>query len=168
MGSRMVGRAGGVLVGGLTALLAGCSGHHAPPRPPAPTQPFVAFNACLVTGPSGLDAAGPGSEAWAGTQAATGSLHARASYVTAAPTALPDVLGALLLRHCTVVVAAGDTSAGGQFTAAVAEFGRAHPEQRVLLVEAPADVAGNVRPIAGGDGLADRVRQAVTAAAGGN
>jgi hypothetical protein len=157
------------VVGGLAALLTGCaSSHHAPPPPTAPTQPFIAFNACLVTGPSGIDAEGPGREAWSGTQAATGPLHARASYVTASPTALPGTLGALLLRHCTLLVAAGDTSAGSQFAATVAEFGRAHPDQRILLVDAPAGTAGNVHPLAGGDGLADRVRQAVTAAASGN
>jgi hypothetical protein len=168
MGSRGFGRTWGVPVGGLAALLTGCAGHHAPPPPAGPSQPFIAFNACLVTGPSGPEAAGPASQAWSGTQAATGPLQARASYVTASPTALPGALGALLLRHCSVVVAAAEAATDSQFTAAVAEFGRAHPEQRILLVDAPAGAAGNVRAIAGGEGLADRVRQAVTAAAGGS
>ncbi|MFI9271693.1 hypothetical protein ACIGXM_13390 [Kitasatospora sp. NPDC052896] len=163
-------RTGGALLGAAVAagLLGGCATHRAAPAP-APTQPFVAFNACLVTGPAGLAPDAVGAQAWSGTQAAAGSLHARASYVTAAPASLPGTLGGLLLKRCTLIVAAGDQSAGDQFDSVVAGFAQAHPEQRFLLVGAggAAGAGANVRVVAAGDGLADRVRQAVAQSAAG-
>ncbi|WP_329570725.1 hypothetical protein [Kitasatospora sp. NBC_01266] len=174
------GRAGGALLGGLAvalpavALLGGCAAQHAAPAPkPSPTAPFVAFNACLVTGPAGLAPDAVGAQAWAGTQAAAGSLRARASYVTAAPANLAGALGGLLLKRCTLIVAAGDSSAGDGFDAGVAGFAQAHPGQRFLLVGGAGAGAGaggagaNVRVVAAGDGLADRVRQAVAGSAAG-
>ncbi|WP_035844195.1 type 1 periplasmic-binding domain-containing protein [Kitasatospora azatica] len=143
-----------LLTGG--PALTGCSAHAAPK--PAPTQPFIAFNTCLVTDPAGLTPGTPGARAWAGAQAATAPLHARASYVTATSAQAAGAIGGLILKNCTLIVAA---SSDGQFAPTVEAAAKAHPEQHFLLV-GPATTTANVRSLPPGDDLQERVRQAVT------
>ncbi|MFH8380823.1 hypothetical protein ACH4E7_07760 [Kitasatospora sp. NPDC018058] len=160
MRSQSVTRVAGTL---LLALLAGCSSAHPAPKPTA-TQPFIAFNACLITDTTGLAPGSPATQAWAGTQAATGPLHARAGYVTADPGKADGAIGGLILKNCSLIISA---STDGRFAPAVEAAAKAHPDQHFLIV-GTAGPAANVRSLQPGDDLQERVRQAVTESAAGS
>lgn len=159
MGSLRTARTVGALLGGTVALLAGCTAHQAPK--PVATQPFIAFNACLITDPSGLEPGTTGAQVWAGTQAAVGPLKARASYLTAGHAGLDAALGGLILKKCTLIISAADRSGPAVDTVA-----KANPGQHFLLI-GQTGTAANVRSLPIGNGLQDSVRQAVTASAQG-
>jgi hypothetical protein len=93
---------------------------------------YTDFQACLLTGARGLadPAAAP---VWAGMERASLATHAKVSYlaVTGPQTsdnALP-FLGALLVRHCEVVLAAGQAERN-----AVAERARQYPSVEFAVV----------------------------------
>lgn len=78
--------------------------------PPARARSYSDFQACLLTGERGLadPAAAP---LWAGMKQASAAAHARVSYLAVrgpqtSANAIP-FLGSLLVRHCGVVLAAG-------------------------------------------------------------
>ena len=102
------------------------------PSPAASGRLYTNFQACLLTGERGLadPAAAP---LWAGMEQASLVTHAKVSYlVVAGPqttgNALP-VLGSLLVRHCGVVLAAGQAERD-----AVAERARQYPSVKFAVV----------------------------------
>lgn len=106
----LVGSACVVLAGlavGLTLVFVGGSTSTAPI---ARARSYTNFQACLLTGERGL--ADPASTPlWAGMQQASLATHAKVSYLAVMgpqtrDNALP-FLGSLLIRHCQVVLAAG-------------------------------------------------------------
>ncbi|MBO1415336.1 hypothetical protein [Streptomyces sp. FH025] len=147
----------------LLALLTGCSSAHSAPAPTA-TQPFIAFNACLITDATGLAPGSPAAQVWAGTQAAVDPLHARAAYVTTDPAKVDSAIGGLILKNCALIISA---SADPQFAAAVDAAAKTHPGQHFLLV-GTAGAAANVRGLEAGENLQERARQAVTESAEGH
>ncbi len=96
------------------ALLAGGG-----PQPRA--RQYLAFTACLLTGPGGL-ADARAANAWAGLEKASLATRAKVQYLpvesgTTAAAAAP-YLASLTTRHCSVVVAVGTAQVGAVAAAA--------------------------------------------------
>jgi len=91
-------------------------------RGPAPrARQYLAFTACLLTGPAGL-ADAQAAPAWAGLQQASLATRAKVQYLpvesgTTAAAAAP-YLASLTTPHCRVVVAAGSAQVGAVAAAA--------------------------------------------------
>jgi hypothetical protein len=153
----LLGGVGAVVLAVLGAVwLSAGDGESAPPSPRA--RQYEDFDACLLTGQDGI--AGPDAvPVWAGMRNASAETHARVNYVPvvgeqSAKNALPHLNG-LLQRQCDVVLAVGKA----QVQAAETEAG-AHPNVRFVVVDGDA-AAANVTVTASGDGLSERVADAV-------
>jgi basic membrane lipoprotein Med (substrate-binding protein (PBP1-ABC) superfamily) len=104
-----------VAAGAVTAAL--LAGHGPAPR----ARQYLAFTACLLTGPGGLGDA-QAANAWAGLEKASLATRAKAQYLpvesgTTAADAAP-YLASLTTRHCSVVVAVGSAQVGAVAAAA--------------------------------------------------
>jgi hypothetical protein len=121
---RRLGRRGrAVTLGAVTVVAAWAitaallAAHGPPPR----ARQYLAFTACLLTGPGGLTDAGA-ANAWAGLQRASLATRAKVQYLpvesgTTAADAAP-YLASLTTRHCSVVVAVGSAQVGAVAVAA--------------------------------------------------
>jgi basic membrane lipoprotein Med (substrate-binding protein (PBP1-ABC) superfamily) len=116
--------------------------------PPARARVYSAFSACLLTGAAGV--ADPRvAPVWAGLEQASQATRAKVSFmqVTGPATvgnAMPYV-GALGMRHCNVIVAAGPPEAAA-VTAESARF----PATRFVVVGGAGRARANVTVIAAG------------------
>jgi hypothetical protein len=117
-------------------------------RSPAPrARQYLAFTACLLTGPAGL-ADAQAAQAWAGLQQASLATRAKVQYLpvesgTTAAAATP-YLASLTTRHCRVVVAVG----GAQVSAVTAAAHRYRSVQFAVIGGASA--GPNVTVVTGG------------------
>jgi basic membrane lipoprotein Med (substrate-binding protein (PBP1-ABC) superfamily) len=116
---------GGILA--LVACAAGLSvwfaaGGSAPATTATRARVYTSYQACLLTGPTGISAV-PATQVWAGMEDASAKTHAMVSYLAVSGPATTanaqTFLGSLLVEKCGVIVAAGS------------------PEQAAVLAEAP-------------------------------
>ena len=136
--------------------------------PPARTRQYVAFTACLLTGPAGL--ADPQARAvWSGMEAASSATSAQVSYLSV-PVGEADTVGvatplanSLVQQRCGVIVAVGAAE-----VATVQAVAAQHAAMRFVLVGG-GDPAGNVAvlPLTGASSVSARVQAAVRGAVGG-
>ncbi|MBS2966207.1 hypothetical protein KGA66_24395 [Actinocrinis puniceicyclus] len=137
--------------------------------PPHNTRQYIAFTACLLTGPAGL--ADPRARAvWSGMQAASSATNAQVSYVAAA-VGQAETIGSvtpfansLVQQRCGVIVAVGPVE-----VATMQAVAAGHAEGRFVLVgggSAASNIA--VVPPSGGSSIASRVQVAVQAAVRGS
>jgi basic membrane lipoprotein Med (substrate-binding protein (PBP1-ABC) superfamily) len=109
---------GGVAVAAAAALTAALLAGGGPqPR----ARQYLAFTACLLTGPGGL-ADAQAANAWAGLQKASLATRAKVQYLPVesgtTATAAEPYLASLTTRHCSVVVAVGSAQVGAVAAAA--------------------------------------------------
>jgi hypothetical protein len=125
-------------------------------RAPQPrARQYLAFTACLLTGPAGL-ADALTAQAWAGLQQASLATRAKVQYLPVesgtTPAAAGPYLASLTTRHCRVVVAVGSAQAG-----AVAAAAHRYPSVRFAVIGGTA-AGPNVTVVTGG---AARVRSVI-------
>ncbi|MFF7383328.1 BMP family ABC transporter substrate-binding protein [Streptomyces griseoluteus] len=159
--------AGAVLLVAVAAViwvqLAG--GQDGPPDTRA--RQYKEFDACLLTGDTGIARGTDAASAWRGMQRASLETRARINYVpvTGAQSVAntQPFLNSLMQRHCGVLVAVGAPQARVA-RAAAAE----HPEVRFVVVEgashAGGEKAGNVTAAEPGASLPTTVADAITRA----
>ena len=80
--------------------------------PPARARQYVAFSACLLTGPDGL-ADAPAQAVWSGMQAASSATRAKVTYLAAVGAgetvgSITPFANSLIQQHCGLVLAVGD------------------------------------------------------------
>lgn len=151
-----------VLAGGITWLVwpAGKQTYDPPER----SRQYIAFTACLLTGPAGLG--DPQARAvWSGLEAASSVTNAQVSYLSV-PVGQPDTVGvatplanSLVQQRCGVIVAVGASEVG-----AVQVIAAQHTGMRFVLVGG-GNAASNVAvvPQAGVSSLSSRVQRMVQA-----
>lgn len=136
-------------------------------NPPARSRQFIAFTACLLTGPLGV--AGPDAkDAWAGVQAASKATSAQTQYLAAVGASetvgsVTPFANALVQQHCDLILAVGAVEV--EVVQAVAA---ANPDMHFVLVaggSAGANVA--VVPGASTQKVVDRVASVVELAVAG-
>jgi hypothetical protein len=133
--------------------------------PPARARSYTDFQACLLTGERGL--ADPvAAPLWAGMEQASLVTHAKVSYLAAAGPQTMDnalsFLGSLLVRHCGLVLAAGQAERD-----AVAERARQYPSVKFAVVGG-VPAAPNMTVLSGSaTAVRDGAASAVSHAAGG-
>jgi basic membrane lipoprotein Med (substrate-binding protein (PBP1-ABC) superfamily) len=149
------------LVAGLAFAFTG--GDSAPVR--ASGRTYTDFQACLLAGERGL--ADPAAAAlWAGMQQASLATHAKASYLAVQgpqtrDNALP-FLAALLVRHCGLVLAAGQPE-----REAVAAQARKYPSVKFAVIGG-ISTAPNITVLSGNDAaVRDGAAREMSRAAGG-
>lgn len=149
---------------GLTLAFSG-GGSSALPDPAASSRSYTDFQACLLTSNRGL--ADPASvPLWAGMRQASLATHAKVSYLAVmgpqtSDNALP-FLGSLLVRHCQVVLAAGQPE-----RAAIADRARKFPSVRFAVVGGTS-TAPNIAVLSGNAAaIRDAAAREVSRAAGG-
>ncbi len=136
--------------------------------PPARTRQYVAFTACLLTGPAGL--ADPQARTvWSGMEAASSATNAQISYLSV-PAGEADTVGvatplanSLVQQRCGVIVAVGAPE-----VAAVQAVAAQHAAMHFVLVGG-GDPAGNVAmlPSTGASSVSSRVQTVLRGAVGG-
>jgi basic membrane lipoprotein Med (substrate-binding protein (PBP1-ABC) superfamily) len=160
--------AAAALVAGLALWLAWPSGK-ATYDPPARSRQYIAFTACLLTGPAGV-ADGTGKVVWSGMQAASAATRAQVTYTAAVPVGGVETVGSvapfantMIQQRCDLILAVGTSE-----VAAVQLVAEANTGSRFVLVGGGA-VARNVAvvPLAGAAGLSARVATVVEGAVGG-
>ena len=138
-------------------------------NPPAHTRQYIAFTACLLTGPAGL--ADPQARAvWSGMEAASAATNAQVSYVSV-PVGQADTVGvatplanSLVEQRCGVIVAVGATE-----VAAVQTVAAQHAAIGFVLVGGGSPASNvAVLPSTGVSSVASRVQTAVRGAVGGD
>jgi len=136
--------------------------------PPANTRKYIAFTACLLTGPVGL--ADPQARAvWSGMEAASSATNAQVSYVSV-PVGSADTVGvatplanSLVQQRCGVIVAVGATE-----VATVQIVAAQHTAMRFVLVGGGSPASNvAVLPQAGVSSVSSRVQTTVRDAVGG-
>lgn len=155
------------VAGGLAVWLFRSPGRAAD-DPPARTRQYVAFRACLLTGPAGLG--DPTARAvWTGMESASSATRVQVSY-SSLPAGEAESVGSvtplansLVQQRCGVIVAVGAVE-----VAAVQSVASADPGGRFVLVGA-GSVAGNavVLPVPGSSVVSSRVEGVVRDAANG-
>lgn len=133
--------------------------------PPARSHQYIAFTACLLTGPAGLD--DPQARAvWSGLKAASSTTNAQVTYLSV-PVGQADTVGvatplanSLVQQHCGVIVAVGAAE-----VATVQAVAAQHEGMRFVLV-GDGSPAGNVAvlPPTGVSSVSARVQNVVQAA----
>jgi hypothetical protein len=132
--------------------------------PPARARVYMAFSACLLTGPRGL-ADGQVAPVWAGMEEASLATRAKVSYLPVAGPATVGAampyLGSLVVRHCNVIIAVGAPE-----TAAVSTGSGRFPGIRFVTV-GPGTARSNVTVVPTGPAgvVRSRVADLVEAAA---
>jgi hypothetical protein len=148
------------------SIWAGSDGGHS--QPPARARVYSAFDACLLIGAHGI-ADPSAAPVWAGMEDASMATRAKVSYLAVSgPATVGNAvpyLGALLVRHCNVIVAEGAAE-----QAAVALDAGRNPGVRFVVAGSAAQ-APDVTVLAGPrSGLraavASVITQAVNAAGG--
>ena len=137
--------------------------------PPAHTRQYIAFTACLLTGPAGL-ADTQAHAVWSGMEAASSATNAQVSYVSV-PVGEADTVGvatplanSLVQQHCGVVVAVGASE-----VAAVQAVAAQHAEMRFVLVGGGSSASNvAVLPQPGVSSVSARVQSVVRAAVNGD
>jgi basic membrane lipoprotein Med (substrate-binding protein (PBP1-ABC) superfamily) len=136
---------------------------HGRQLPPSRAREYRDLDACLLTGPTGIDEQRTAA-VWSGMQDASQATQARVSYV---PVTGPETAAnagpfaqTLIQRRCQVIVAVGDVEVG-----AVASVAREHGDIRFVLVGGGTG-GGNVSvvPLAAQQGFRPAVANAVTRA----
>lgn len=154
------------LVGGVAWLLRPSGGSAY--DPPSRTRQYVAFTACLLTGPAGL-ADASARAVWSGMEAASSATSAQVSYLSV-PVGEADTVGAatplvntMVEQRCGLIVAVGSAE-----VAAVQGVAAQHAASRFALVGGGSP-AGNVvvLPTVGVSSVSARVQTVVRDAAGG-
>lgn len=148
--------AAGVMVG----LLGGSGGGGAAPR----VRQYLAFTACLLTGPDGV-ADSLAATAWRGLEQASLRTRAQVQYLpvmsgTTAGAAAP-VLESLIVRHCGLVIAAGAAQ-----VAAVEQAAQRYRSVRFAVLGRGA-AGPNVAVVPPGPGMRGAVAGLVSAAVSG-
>jgi basic membrane lipoprotein Med (substrate-binding protein (PBP1-ABC) superfamily) len=138
-------------------LLTGQGGGAPAPR----ARQYLAFTACLLTGPAGLSGA-TAAAAWGGMEQASLKTHAGVQYLpvmsgTTAAAAGP-FLASLLMRHCGLVIAAG----AAQVASVEAVAPRYRSERFAVLGGGAA--GPNVAVVRGSRGMRAAVARLVSAA----
>ena len=135
--------------------------------PPARARAYIAFSACLVTGPDGL-ADASARAVWSGMQAASSVTRAKVTYLSAvgAPESVGSVtpfVNSLVAQHCGLVLAVGDVEVQAVQSVAASNAGTD------FVLVGGGSGAGNVAVIAAVDGssVSARVASVVEAAVGG-
>lgn len=137
--------------------------------PPAHTRQYIAFTACLLTGPAGL--ADPQARAvWSGMQGASSATNAQVNYLSV-PTGEADTVGvatplanSLVEQRCDVILAVGAAE-----VATVQAVAAQHAAKRFVLVGGGSPAANiAVLPQAGVSSVASRVQSVLQEAVAGD
>jgi len=136
--------------------------------PPVRSRQYIAFTACLLTGPSGLSDA-QARAVWSGMEAASSATRAQVTYLSASSGQAESVgsvtpfANTLLQQHCGVIVAVGAVEVQAVQAVAAGNAG----EHFVLV--GGGSVAGNVTvvPTVGVSSVSSRVASVVQDAVGG-
>ncbi len=156
------------VVVGLSVWLAWPSGKTVS-YPPTRARQYIAFTACLLTGPAGLSDA-QATAVWSGMEAASSATRAQVTYLSASPGQAETVgsvtpfANTLLQQHCGMILAVGPVE-----VKAVQAVAEANTGEHFVLVGG-GSVAGNVTvvPSVGVSSVSSRVATVVQAAVGGN
>ena len=135
--------------------------------PPARARQYLAFSACLLTGPEGL-ADAPARAVWSGMQAASSVTRAKVTYLSVVGSAetvgsVTPFVNSLVQQHCGLVLAVGDVEVEAAQAVAASDVGT-----HFVLVGGGTG-GGNVAVVAAGDadGVSARVARVVEAAVDG-
>jgi hypothetical protein len=135
--------------------------------PPARARQYIAFSACLLTGPAGL-ADSSAQAVWAGMQTASLSTHAKVTYLAAVGSgetvgSVTPFANSLVQQHCGLVLAVGSVEVQTAQSVAAANAG-----VDFVLVGGGA-VARKVAVVSAADAtqVSSRVASVVKAAVGG-
>lgn len=153
------------LAGILTAVLWPSSGSVY--DPPARARQYIAFSACLLTGPAGL--ADPSARAvWSGMESASSATRAKVTYLAAVGAAetvgsVTPFANSLVQQHCGLVLAVGDVEVRTTQAVAVSNEG----VDFVLVGGGAAARNVAVVPAGSADQVSSRVASVMKGAVGG-
>ena len=136
--------------------------------PPARARQYIAFSACLLTGPAGL-ADSSARAVWSGMESASSATRAKVTYLAAVGASetvgsVTPFANSLVQQHCGLVLAVGAVEVQTAQSVAAANTG-----VDFVLVGGGAS-AGNVAVVPAGDAarVANRVASVVQSAVGGS
>jgi basic membrane lipoprotein Med (substrate-binding protein (PBP1-ABC) superfamily) len=135
--------------------------------PPARARQYIAFSACLLTGPEGLaDAAA--QAVWSGMQAASSATRAKVTYLAAVGSdesvgSVTPFVNSLVQRHCRLILTVGDVEVRAAQAVAASNGGTD------FVLVGGGSAAANVAVLSAGDAksVSTGIARLVEAAVGG-